>query len=268
MEIYNLIFSGHGYLVSKIEILVDENDDLAKKKADNSKKIRRDLAAVKKQISLSKQKVAAPKHQIRSLERRMDISYRDDSPRINDRIKDLHIDEERNPANDSEEERGGSDNREEVISHDDIREMRTSDDNLRHDGIIENDLVVANTREIGIDDNDIMEAGISNDYARGGNFILPVDESNQVEVDSEQLVDNDKNEKDEVYSHLSEAALRQIMKFSIKTIEKSDKILESQRKELKEMEKQSGQGCRPKWMERMEKKIGLVNIVNMYWHLY
>jgi len=256
------------YLISKIEILVDDNDDLAKKLADNSKMIRRDLAAVKKQISLFKQKVAAPKHQIRSLERRMDISYRDDSPRINDHgiqvIKDRHIDEERNPANDIEEERG-SDNREEVISHDDIRDMRTGDDNLRHAGIIEDDLVLADTscvddaREIGIDHNDNMEVGTSNDDARGGDFIIPLDESNQVEVDSEQPVDNDKNEKDEIYSRLSEAALRQILEFSIETIEKSDKILECLRKEVKEMERQSGQGCSPEWMELMEKKIALVN---------
>merc|ERR1712179_634824 len=48
------------------------------------------------------------------------------------------------------------------------------------------------------------------------------------------------------------------LKFSIETIEKSDKILESQKNELKEVERQSGQGCSSEWKERMEKIIALV----------
>ena len=47
-------------LVRKVEIMLDENDDLAKKISDNSRKIRKDLAVVKKHISLSKTRVAPP----------------------------------------------------------------------------------------------------------------------------------------------------------------------------------------------------------------
>lgn len=257
------------YLVRKVEILIEENDDLAKKIADNSKKIKRDLAAVKKQICLSGEKVAAPKRQTKSLER-MDISFRDDRPRMNDHsaqvIKDHHIDEERDLVKDIEVEEVRSDgSREKVISNDATMETRTSNGNLRHAGTIEDDVVAADTssvdgiREMGIDDdNDIREVGTGNDDAKGGDFIIPVDESNQLEGGSEQQVDNDKNVNNEVYSRLSEDALRQIMKFSIETIKNSDKILEKLNIELNEAERQSGQGCSTEWMERMEKKIAQV----------
>ena len=47
-------------LVRKVEIMLDENDNLAKKISDNSRKIRKDLAVVKKYISLSKTRVSPP----------------------------------------------------------------------------------------------------------------------------------------------------------------------------------------------------------------
>ena len=93
------------YLVSKVEILLSENDDLAHKISDNTKKIRRDLAAVKKQISLSKNKVAVPEGQIRRLKRLdADAGLRDGRPLIDDRDvqanRDCHLDEQRKPMGD------------------------------------------------------------------------------------------------------------------------------------------------------------------------
>ena len=45
------------YLVSKVDILLNGNDDLAKKIADNSKEIKINFAALKNQIRLSKKQV-------------------------------------------------------------------------------------------------------------------------------------------------------------------------------------------------------------------
>ena len=96
-------------LVSKVDILLNENDDLAKKIADNSKEIKINFAALKNQIRLSKKKVEAPKRQIGSL-RRGDINCRDARPRIIDHdgqvIRDRHFDEEKNPVNNIEDVNG------------------------------------------------------------------------------------------------------------------------------------------------------------------
>ena len=102
------------HLVSRVEILLDIYDDPTKKLLDNSKKIRRDLEAVKKQISLSKKKVTVPEEQIRSLnilDANADAGLRDDGrPRIDDRDaqanRDCLSDEERMAMSDIEEYSG------------------------------------------------------------------------------------------------------------------------------------------------------------------
>jgi len=260
-------------LVRKVEITLDENDDLAKKILDNSRKVRKDLAVVKKQINLSKTKVAPPKHQVRNL-KRLDISCRDPRLRINDHdvlvIRDSRADEERNPApvNDIDEISGGAgDSRDKRMSNVNIREvMTTSDEDVTMQaGIIDDDIIDAGTgtsvdeiREMGSNDDDVTEAGTSNDGASGGDAIYPANEYNPVEGDSEDLANNNVSEFEEDYSRVSIDALRQVIKFATDTIENSDKSLESQKEELKKMERHSGQCRSPEWMERMEKKIAVV----------
>jgi len=180
-------------------------------------------------------------------------------------IRDSPVDEERKSGNDLEEVNGGdNDVREEEIICDDIREVGPSDDDkIRQAGTNDDDLIVAGTsvdniREKGNNDDDIKEVGTSDDAVRGGDLISPVDESDPMEVVSEHLGNNNVGEFNEDFSRVSEDALRQILKFAIETIEDSDKNLEIQKKELKSMERHSGLGRSPEWMEKMEKKITLV----------
>ena len=144
------------YLVSKVEILLSENDDLAHKMSDNTKKIQRDLAAVKKQISLSKNKAAVSEGQIRRLNRLdAESGLRDDGrPLIDDRDvqanRDCHFDDQRKPMGDVEDS-SGCEIIETGTSDDDIREIGTSSSNIRAAGSTDDDLIETGFNNI-IDD--------------------------------------------------------------------------------------------------------------------
>ena len=260
------------YLVSKVEILLSENDDLAHKMSDNTKIIRRDLAAVKKQISLSKNKAAVSEGQIRRLNRLdAESGLRDDGrPLIDERDvqanRDCHLDEQRKPMGDIEES-SGCEIIETGTSDDDIREIGTSSSNIRAAGSTDDDLIetgfnniIDDIRAIATidDDDDVREIETRDNDARGVSCFIPLDEFESDPVESEQLDNNNVSDYEVDYSHVSEDDLRQMLKLANEAIKSSDKNLEGQRKELKGLERHSGQGRSQEWMMQMRKTISKV----------